>query len=103
MYFFAWHCISECSRTEPGLPVHKSANESYDSRDYFNCPIKIIAMINRTMNHGYDSRDAFNSSIGIIAMINRTINHGYDSRDGFNKPVGIIMILEMMLIVLLES
>ena len=63
--------------------MHKSANESYDSRDYFNCPIGIIAMINRTMNHGYDSRDAFNSSIGIITMIN--------------------MIPEMLLIVLLES
>ena len=46
--------------------------------------------VKRSLNHGYDSRDDFNSPIGIIAMINRTINRGCDSRDYFNCPIGII-------------
>ena len=37
--------------------------------------LAIIAMINRTINYGYDSRDGFNGPFGIIAMINSTVNH----------------------------
>ena len=54
--------------------MHKSANESYDSRDDFNSPIGIIAMMNRTVNHGYDSRDDFNSPVEIIVMIPEMIS-----------------------------
>ena len=50
-------------------------------------------MINST--HSYDSRDDFNSPVGIVAMINSTKKHSYDSRDDFNSPIEIIMRLEI--------
>lgn len=63
-------CISECSRTEPGGPVHKSTDESYHSGDDFNSLIGIIATINSTVNHSYDCRYDFNSPIEIMLIIN---------------------------------
>ena len=42
-------------------------------------------MINRTINYGYDSRDDFNGPFGIIAMIDSAVNHDFT-----NSPIVIM-------------